>query len=194
MMPRLCTQWASCQVHLIHTNISVSALVQQSQAALAHVYFDHHHYHHCQRLGSVGCQCKLMLCSEGVQELVECLEVNNHCPMFLTTALLPEAAMEHALNTVQTDNRIRWWTPDATSQWELLYECTKGQVDWNSPNGKLLPLGVCCALPLCPASWSCPDLPCHALLCSAVCRPALLCCVLPCPAAPCAAVMHALCF
>jgi len=40
------------------------------------------------------------------QELMECLEVNNHCPKLLTRALLPEAAMEHALKAVQTDNTV----------------------------------------------------------------------------------------
>jgi len=47
--------------------------------------------------------------------------------------------MEHALKAVQTDNRVRRWKPDADPQWELLYKCSKGQVDWNSPEGKLLP-------------------------------------------------------
>ncbi|DBA71141.1 TPA: PSII 6.1 kDa protein, variant 3 [Trebouxia sp. C0005] len=68
------------------------------------------------------------------QELVECLEVNNHCPKSLSRALLPEAAMEHALKAVQTDNRVRRWKADADSQWELLYKCSKSQIDWNSPD------------------------------------------------------------
>ncbi|KAL0030750.1 hypothetical protein WJX77_004631 [Trebouxia sp. C0004] len=67
------------------------------------------------------------------QELVDCLAVNNHCPKLLTRALLPEAAMEHALKAVLTDNRVRRWKSDADPQWELLYKCSKGQVAWNSP-------------------------------------------------------------
>ncbi|KAL0051206.1 hypothetical protein WJX82_003759 [Trebouxia sp. C0006] len=42
--------------------------------------------------------------------------------------------MEHALKAVQTDNRVRRWKGDADPQWELLYKCSKGQVDWNSPD------------------------------------------------------------
>lgn len=70
------------------------------------------------------------------------MEVKNHCPKLLTRALLPEAAMEHALRAVQTDNRVRRWKPHPDSQWELLYRCSQGQVDWHSPDGK-----SCFALP-----------------------------------------------
>ena len=106
------------------------------------------------------------------QELMECLEVNNHCPKLLSKALLPEAAMEHALKAVQTDNRVRRWKGDADPQWELLYKCSKGQVDWNSPDGKLLaPRCLLRAAPVCCA------LPCFAL--------APLSSALPCPALPC---------
>ncbi len=110
------------------------------------------------------------------QELVECLEVNNHCPKLLSRALLPEAAMEHALKAVQIDNRVRRWKGDADPQWELLYQCSKGQVDWDSPDGKLLPAR--CSLR--PASV-CSALPCYfALPCSAVSCPAPSCPALPC--------------
>ncbi len=110
------------------------------------------------------------------QELMECLEVNNHCPKLLSRALLPEAAMEHALKAVQTDNRVRRWKSEAEPQWELLYKCSKGQVDWNSPDGKFLPprcllqpapvraaLRCCFALALLPSTLPCPALPCPAL-------------------------------
>ncbi len=117
---------------------------------------------------------------------MECLEVNNHCPKLLSRALLPEAAMEHALKAVQTDNRVRRWKGDADPQWELLYKCSKGQVDWNIPDGKLLPPGcllqpafVRTALPCCVAL---------ALLSSALLCPALPCPALPCPALPCPAL------
>ena len=69
------------------------------------------------------------------QDLVECLEVSNHCPKLLTRALLPEAAMEHAMRAVHTDNKVRRWKPHPESEWELLYSCARGQVDWNSPDG-----------------------------------------------------------
>ena len=88
------------------------------------------------------------------QELVECLEVNNHCPKLLTRALLPEAAMEHALKAVQTDNRVRRWRAEPGSQWELLYRCSRGQVDWDKPDGKPPPYP--------PPPAPCPALP-HAI-------------------------------
>ena len=65
------------------------------------------------------------------------MEVSNHCPKLLTRALLPEAAMEHALRAVQTENRVRRWKLNPDSEWELLYSCARGQVDWNSPDGKM---------------------------------------------------------
>lgn len=99
--------------------------------------------------------------------------------------------MEHALKAVQTDNRVRRWKPDADPQWELLYKCSKGQVDWNSPEGKLLPprcmlrpAPVRSALPCCFA------LPCSAVSCPAPSCPALPCCLLPCPAMSCPAMLH----
>ena len=70
------------------------------------------------------------------QQLVECLVVNNHCPKLLTRALVPDAALEHAHKAVQTDNKVRRWRPAPDSQWELLYKCSKGQVEWNSPDGE----------------------------------------------------------
>ena len=92
------------------------------------------------------------------QELVECLEVNNHCPKLLTRALLPEAAMEHALRAVQADDRVRRWKPDAGSLYELQYICARGQVDWINPYGMLY-----FALPF--PALPCPALPCPALPC-----------------------------
>ena len=112
------------------------------------------------------------------QELLECLEVNNHCPKLLTRAFLPEAAMEHALKAVQTDNRVRRWKADEDPQWELLYKCSKGQVDWNSPDGELLP-------PRCllrPASVRAALCCCFAL---ALLSSALPCSAVSCPALPC---------
>lgn len=70
------------------------------------------------------------------RDLAECLEVNNHCPKTLGRALLPEAAVEHAVRAVPNDNRGRRWKPQPESQWELVYSCARGQVDWNSPDGR----------------------------------------------------------
>ncbi|KAL3143120.1 PSII 6.1 kDa protein [Trebouxia sp. C0009 RCD-2024] len=67
------------------------------------------------------------------RELVECLEVRNRCPKLLTRPLLPEAATEHALRAVPNDSRARRWKPHPESQWELLYSCSRGQIDWSSP-------------------------------------------------------------
>ena len=47
--------------------------------------------------------------------------------------------MEHALKAVQTDNRVRRWRAEPGSQWELLYRCSRGQVDWNKPDGERPP-------------------------------------------------------
>lgn len=86
------------------------------------------------------------------QELVECLEVSNHCLKLLTRALLPEAAMEHALRAVNTDDLVRRWKPHPNSEWELLYGCARGQVDWNSPDGEnSITLLLPCMLLLLPA-------------------------------------------
>lgn len=70
------------------------------------------------------------------QELAECLEVNNHCPKTLARALLPEAAVEHAVRAVPSDQRGRRWKPHPQSQWELVYSCAQGQMNWNSPDGR----------------------------------------------------------
>lgn len=75
----------------------------------------------------------------GYRELVECLEVRNRCPKLLTRPLLPEAATEHALRAVPNDSRARRWKPHPESQWELLYSCSRGQIDWSSPAGVALP-------------------------------------------------------
>lgn len=70
---------------------------------------------------------------------MECLEVRNHCPKLLTRALLPEAATGHAMRAVSTDNRGRRWKPHPESDWELLYSCSQGHIDWSSPDGVALP-------------------------------------------------------
>lgn len=79
------------------------------------------------------------------RELVKCLVVNNHCPKLLTRALVPDAALEHAQKAVERDDRVRRWRPGPESQWELLYKCSRGHVDFSSPDGEgLLPY---CAFP-----------------------------------------------
>lgn len=40
------------------------------------------------------------------------------------------------MRAVPTDNRARRWKPHPESQWELVYSCARGQVDWHSPDGK----------------------------------------------------------
>ena len=70
------------------------------------------------------------------QELIDCLVVNNHCPKLLTRALVPDAALEHAHRAVQTDNRVRRWKLPGSCDYELLYKCFRGQVEWASPDGK----------------------------------------------------------
>ena len=91
---------------------------------------------------------------------MECLEVRNRCPKLLTRPLLPEAATEHALRAVPDDNRARRWRPHPESEWELLYSCRRGQIDWSSPEGVTLPLmAYCFGEPHCSSAVHSRDLP-----------------------------------
>ena len=50
-----------------------------------------------------------------------------------------DAARQHAMRAVQTDNRMRIWCADDAMSLGLLFRCSLGRVDIHNPVG-----GVCC--------------------------------------------------
>lgn len=62
-----------------------------------------------------------------------------------------DAARQHALRAVQTDNRMRIWCADDAMTLGLLFRCALGRVDIHNPVGELPGLGCVCSGPVCDA-------------------------------------------